>query len=186
MNTAIFGSLTDQHLLQFGKIIQLFARYELLMQQVMATVSGADPAAILLLTRGLDFSAKRTALLDLLYHGTIPLDQYDRINAFLMVPHTLTPLRNDIAHAGWISDTFSSWIQPDWILQLPPSVRPLRDASGSSGAHFIEREQDKTAYTLDGLDQIVESLATNCQDLSGYLCEIGLIRAQGEILAAHA
>jgi hypothetical protein len=88
----------------FGTIIQWFARYELLMRELMAAVASADPAAVMVLTRGLDFSDKQQALLDLLYHRAIPLDQYDRIGAYVMVPHTLTSLRNDIAHAAWISD----------------------------------------------------------------------------------
>jgi hypothetical protein len=85
--------LTERHLLLFGIIIQWFARYELLIQDVMATVVGSDLAAVILLTRDLDFSGKRRALLELLRHWTIPLNQFDRISAYLMVPHTLTPLR---------------------------------------------------------------------------------------------
>ena len=126
MNRAILGSLTERHLMLFGTIIQLFARYELLMQEIMTTVSGADPAAIMLLTHGLDFREKRRALLDLLFHWTVPVDQYDRIGAFLLVPEELTPLANDIAHSAWVSDQSSSWIQPDWILRTPASVKPPR------------------------------------------------------------
>jgi hypothetical protein len=65
--------LTEQHLLLFGAIIQWFARHELLMQDIMATVAGSDTAAIMLLTRGLDFEGKRQALLDLLRHRAVPL-----------------------------------------------------------------------------------------------------------------
>ena len=111
MNKAILGSLTERHLMLFGTIIQLFARYELLMQEVMTTISGAAPAAIILLTRNLDFRGKRQALLDLLRHWTVPVDQYDRVGAFLLVPEEMTPLRDDIAHAAWVSDQSSSWIQ---------------------------------------------------------------------------
>ena len=83
--------LKDRHLLLFGKIVQWFARYELLMQQVMATVTGSDSASVMLLTRGLDFSGKRRALFDLLRHRT------DRIDAPLsrQVPtpaHSANPL----------------------------------------------------------------------------------------------
>ena len=98
MNRAILGSLTERHLMLFGTIIQLFARYELLMQEVMTTVSGADPAAIMLLTRGLNFREKRRALLDLLFHWTVPVDQYDRIGAFLLVPDE-PPQRDRRSHS---------------------------------------------------------------------------------------
>ena len=120
--------LTEQHLLLFGTIIQWFAQYEGLMYEVMAKVAGCDSAAVMLLTRGLDFSGKRRALLDLLRHRSVPLDRYDRINDYLLVPHSLTPLRNDIAHSAWVPAATPHLVQPDWILHLPPAVRPLSSA----------------------------------------------------------
>ena len=42
MTITNLGCLSDQHLLLFGKIIQWFARYELLMQEIMAVVAGSD------------------------------------------------------------------------------------------------------------------------------------------------
>jgi hypothetical protein len=178
MNKTILGSLTERHLLLFGTIIQLFARYELLMQEVMTTVSGADPAAIMLLTRSLDFREKRRALLDLLFHWTVPVDQYDRISTFLLVPEELTPLHNDIAHAAWVSDHSSSWIQPDWILRTPASIKPLRDDPRAGGERFIERNDDKATFTLKGLEDIINSLASNFELLTEYLQEVELIRKE--------
>jgi len=176
MNKAILGSLSERHLMLFGTIVQLFAQYELLMQEVMTKVSGADPAAILLLTRRLDFGEKRRALLDLLYHWTVPVDQYDRIGAFLLVPENLAQLRHDIAHAAWIADQSSSWIQPDWILRIPPSIKPMRDDPRTGGERFIERTDDKTTYTLQGLEDIVNSLASSYELLVEYLQQVDLIR----------
>ena len=60
--------ITDQHLVLFGAIIQWFARHEVLMQEIMATVSGADATSIKLLTSGLSFTEKRVALFNLLSH----------------------------------------------------------------------------------------------------------------------
>jgi hypothetical protein len=176
MNKAILGGLTERHLMLFGTIIQLFARYELLMQEVMTTVAGADPAAIMLLTRRLDFRGKRQTLLDLLRHWTVPVDQYDRIGAFLLVPEELTPLRDDIAHAAWIADEYSSGIQPAWILRPPPSIKPLRDDPRGGGNKFIERNDDKTTYTLKGLEDMINSLAANYEQFLEYLQQIELIR----------
>jgi len=176
MNKAILGSLTERHLMLFGTIIQLFARYELLMQEVMTTISGAAPAAIILLTRNLDFRGKRQALLDLLRHWTVPVDQYDRVGAFLLVPEEMTPLRDDIAHAAWVSDQSSSWIQPDWILRTPPSIKALRDDPRAGGEKFIERTEDKATYTLKGLEDMINSLASNYEQLDEYLQQIELIR----------
>jgi len=107
--------LTERHLLLFGTIIQWFARYELLIQEIMAASAGCDSGSIIVLTRDLDFRGKRRALLGLLRHHNIPLDQYDRINAYLMVPYTLAPLRDNIAHSAWAAGPASSWIQPDWV-----------------------------------------------------------------------
>jgi len=170
MQQVDLNCLTERHLLLFGTIIQWFARYELLMQEIMAILMGADSGSVMLLTRGLDFSEKRQALFDLLRHRNIPLDRYDEINKFLMVPHTLTPLRNDIAHSGWVTGPSSDAIQPDWILRLPPSVKPLH------GPGLVEREEDKIAYSLDEFREIVDTLATNYKDFIKYLHEIGLVR----------
>jgi hypothetical protein len=162
--------LTERHLLLFGTIIQWFARYELLMQEIMATLMGADSGSVMILIRALDFSEKRQALFDLLRHRTIPLDRYDDINKFLMVPHALTTLRNDIAHSGWVTAPSSGFIQPDWVLRLPSSVRPLH------GYGLVEQEEDKTTYSLDEFNEIIETLAANHRNFVEYLQEIGLIK----------
>jgi hypothetical protein len=185
MNKAILGSLTERHLMLFGTIIQLFAQYELVMQEVMTTISGADSAAIMLLTRRLDFGEKRRALLDLLYHWTVPVDHYDRIGAFLLVPENLAGLHHDIAHAAWTADQSSSWIQPAWILRLPPSIKPLRDDARAGGERFIERNDGKATYTLGGLEDIVNSLASNYELLVEYLQQIDLIRKGPRSAAAR-
>lgn len=176
MKKSLLDCLTEQHLLLFGTIVQWFARYELLMQEVMATVAGSDSACVMILTRGLDFSGKRQALLHLLRHRMIPLDQFDRVNAFLIVPHTLTPLRNDIAHSTWISAPYPNSIQPDWILRLPPSVEPLRGNPDVPSENLVEGNGEKVAYSLDDLNEIVENLAANHARFSTYLHEVGLIR----------
>jgi len=186
MNKAILGSLTERHLMLFGTIVQLFAQYELLMQEVMTKVSGADPAAILLLTRRLNFGEKRRALLDLLYHWTVPVDQYDRIGAFLLVPENLAELRHDIGHAAWIADQSSSLIQPAWILRVPPSIKPMRDDALAGGDRFIERKDSKVTYTLKGLEDIVNSLASNYELLVEYLQQTDLIRKGPRPAAAAA
>jgi len=167
--------LTDRHLLLFGTIIHWFARYELLMQNMMAAVARTDAASVMLLTRGLDFSGKLRALLDLLRHKTIPLDQFDRISELLMIPHTLTLLRNDIAHSGWIPHKIGNWIQPDWILHFPPSVKPLRADLNVPTPTFTELDQDKVGYSVDELSEVASRLAATYAQLSDYVREIHLI-----------
>ncbi len=169
MTNALQNYLTEQHLLLFGTIVQWFARYELLMEEIMATVTGAESSSIVLLTRGLAFEGKRRTLFDLLRHRKVPLDQYDMVERYLMIPHTLTPLRNDIVHSTWVAGPASNSIQPEWILRLPPSVRPLH------GEVFVERGEDRMAYSLDDLGEAVERLAANYELFLDYLREAGLV-----------
>ena len=89
--------------------------------------------------------------------------------AYLMVPHTFTPLRDDIAHSTWVPGPSSNSIQPDWILRLPPGIRPLR------GEGLIEREEDKVTYGLEELSEIAGTLAANYELFFDYLKEIGLV-----------
>ena len=174
MKNATLDCLTPRHLQLFGTIVQWFARYELLMQDVMAAVAGSDSAAIMLLTRRLDFAAKRQVLLDLLRHRPVPMDQFDRIRGHLVIPHNLTPLRNNIAHSAWKPGLSATGVQPNWILRIPPSVKPSWGDSAASGI-YVEDDEDRIEYTLDDLAQIVESLAGNYALFLAYLREVDLL-----------
>ena len=174
MKNVTLECLTARHLQLFGAIVQWFARYELLMQDVMATVAGSDAAAVMLLTRRLDFAAKRRALLDLLRHRPVPLDQFDRIRGHLIIPDNLTPLRNYIAHSAWKPGASATGVQPNWILRIPPSVKPSLGDSAASG-FYVEDNEDRIEYTLNDLDQIVENLAENYALFLAYLREVDLI-----------
>jgi hypothetical protein len=171
--------LTDRHLLLFGTIIHWFARYELLMQAVIANVAGSDLAAVMLVTRDLDFSKKHSVVLDLLRHRAIPIDQLDRVGHYLTIPRTRARLRNDIAHSTWILSESPHLIQPEWIFKLPPRIKPVRDDSDVPGEHYIERNEDQLAYSLDDLEEIVAALAENHRRFSEYLLEVGLIHRSG-------
>ena len=169
MKQVDLGCLTEHHLQLFGAIIQWFARYEWLMQELIATVAGSDSGSVMLLMRSLDFSGKRQALFDLLRHRGVPLDRYDRINAYLMVPYTFTPLRDEIAHSTWIPARSPASIQPDWILRVPPSIRPFR------GDGLVKREDDKVNYSVQELSETVDTLAANYELFFAYVKEIGLV-----------
>lgn len=172
--------LSERHLLLFGSIIHWFARYERLMLEIAASVAGSDYAAMLLLTRGLDFEGKRQSLLDLLRHREIPLDHYDRIYGFLGVPQASMQLRNDIAHSTWISVPYSGWIQPEWVLHPPPRVKPRRTDPGASADKFVETEEDKIGYSIGDLEEAAANLAANHANFADYLREIRLIPAAAE------
>ena len=177
MKHAAMDSLSPRHLQLFGAVVQWFAHYELLMQDIMATVAGSDAAAIMVLTRRLDFASRRRALLDLLRHRSAPMDQFDAIRGYLAIPHSLTPLRNNIAHAAWKPGVTPSGIQPNWILRVPPSVKPSRGDPATAGL-YVEDDDDRIEYTLDDLVQVVESLAGNYALFQAYLNEVNLVRAR--------
>ncbi len=121
----------------------------------MATVAGCDAAAVMLLTRRLDFATKRQILLDLLRHRPVPLDQFDRIRGYLVIPDNLTPLRDNITHSAWKPGATATGVQPNWILRIPPSVKPARGAPATAGA-YVEDDEDRIEYTLDDLVLVVE------------------------------
>lgn len=177
MKNATADCLTPQHLQLFGAIMQWFAHYELLMLDVMATLAGSDAAAVMLLTRRLDLAGKRRALLDLLRHRPVPLDQFDRIRGYLAIPETLSRLRNDIVHSAWKPGESATGVQPNWILRIPPSVKPSRGDRLESGA-YVEDDEDRIEYTLDDLAQIVETLAGNFALFQAYLREVDLVRGR--------
>jgi hypothetical protein len=56
----------------------------------------------------------------------------------------LTPLRDDIAHTTWSANVSLSWIQPDWILQPAPSIKPLREEICMRHEKFIEMTSSKS------------------------------------------
>jgi len=166
--------LTERHLTLFGAIVQWFASYEALMQEIMADVVGADVACIRLLTSGLNFGEKRAALHNLLRHRAIPLHQCERVQTFLRVPDTHSSLLHDILHSTWTPGKSSGSVQPDWILGLPPAVKPVHAEPDAIPGNFIERYEDRVSYTLDALAETVEVLAENHARFSAYLAEIRL------------
>jgi len=167
--------LTEQHLILFGKIIQWFARHEVLIEEIMATVSGADATSIKLLTSGLCFTEKRDALFNLLRHRAVPLDQIDQIQSYLEVLHTFTPLRDDITHSVWIEGKPQNSIWPAWLKAGPrTAIKPLHDL-GDDTKDFIEDDEDKVTYTLDNLKETVGTLEMNYVEFQEFTAGIGLI-----------
>lgn len=178
MTKAAPGYVTEQHLLLFGTIMQCFARYEVLMQEIMATVSSADATSIKLLTTSLSFAEKRDALFKLLCHRAVPLDQIDQIRSYLRIPSTFMPLRDDIAHSVWTDGIPQGSIWPTWLSHsAPTAVKPLHDIGGHAKA-FVEDDADKTTYTLDDLKEISHRLAVNHSGLEAYAAGVGLARSQ--------
>jgi hypothetical protein len=175
MSEKIMGCLTDQHLIHFGTIIQCFVRHEVLVQEIMAAVSGADVTSIKLLTGALSFTEKREALLNLLRHRAVPIDRFEHIRNYLQMPRTYTTLRNDIAHSTWTEGLPQNSISPIWLTHGPmQAVKPVHDI-GKGAKEYIEDQEDKTTYTLDDLREIGENLALNYIGFRDYIARVDLM-----------
>ena len=175
MSTVMPGCRTEKHLTLFGTIVQWFAHYELLMQEITATVIGSDAASIILLTRGLGFRDKYQALLNLLRHRRIPLDQFDAVRRFLEAPQTLSTLCDDIKHSVWVAGPSLNSIQPDWILRSPPMIKPMHMAPDTRSEDFMENADDRAEYSLSNLAEVAETLRENYEAFSEYVRKVGLI-----------
>lgn len=167
--------LTARHLQLFGAIVQWFARHELLMHEIMAVVSGADTASVMLLTQGLDFRGKRHALLDLLRHRAVPMSRFDAIAGYLLVANSHAGLRDDIVHHAWEPAHTSSTVQPDWVIGRTREVRPVRDDPAKPSAGFIMSAREKMSYSLDDLTEIAATLAANHAAFLTWSREAGLL-----------
>jgi len=119
--------------------------------------------------------AIRQALLRLLRHRRVPLDRFDVVRAYLRVPHALSGLCDDIVHSAWVAGPSPNSIQPDWILQRPPTIKPMHKAADTRPEDFKEDEDDRVEYTLDELAEIAETLRENPESLFNYAREVGLI-----------
>jgi len=175
MNTATSGSLTERHLTLFGAIVHSYARYELLMQRIMARAIGADGSAVILLTRTMTFTQKRDALLALLRHRRVPLDQVDAIRDCLKLPSRMRTLCDDIRHSDWTAGASKDSIQPAWIFNRPTTIKALHRTPDTNSADFMEDDDDRTEYTLDELAVIAENLAENYAAFHDFVSETHLI-----------
>lgn len=167
--------LTERHLMLFGTIVHWFARYEVLMQQIIATVIGSRSADVMLLTKHLTLGEKRIALLDLLRHQVIPLDQFDAVYKYLMIPETFSLLVSDIKHSAWVTGRSSSSIQPDWILRPKPTVKPVHDGVDGRSDGVLEDYQDRVEYTLEQLAETAKTLGENYHRFFAYCRSVGLL-----------
>lgn len=175
MPQAKANGIDERHLALFGAIVQKFAAHELLIARVAAHVMGTQTAAVALLTRALAFEEKRKALLDLLRHLDVPLDRYDCVNGFLSYLLPFVRLRYDIVHSVWTAASSPEAIQPDWILNPPPRIRPVHALADRLPGDFIEDEEEKLAYSLAELREIADGLEQNLEKFAGYLLDEGLI-----------
>ncbi|ALS64318.1 hypothetical protein EGJ54_01535 [Pandoraea apista] len=177
MPTPHDSCLTERHLILFAKIVRSLAGYERLIDDAAITLSKADPTCFSLLTRGNDFRARRTMLLDVLRQVDYPMDRYDRISAQLLIPYTYSMLLHDIVHSEWTRHVPSNGIQPAWIFRCAPSVLPVRDWSDTGVEDPLPRSADEYSYTLEQLETVADTLSEGRRDFAAYLLAAGLLCA---------
>jgi len=167
--------ITERHLIFFGAIIQSFACHEVLVQEIMATVSGADATSIKLLISALDFTEKRDVLFNLLRHRAVPRDHIDQLQSYFEVLRTFTQLRNDIAHSVWVEGKPDNLIWPVWLTHGPlTAVKAMHDID-EHARDFVEDDTYRVGYSVDDLKEIAERLELNYASAREYAAEVGLI-----------
>ncbi|HZU91152.1 MAG TPA: hypothetical protein VE993_18005, partial [Stellaceae bacterium] len=107
--------------------------------------------------------------LNILRYRKVEIGQYDRICEYLRVPHGLSALRDNIVHSTWTASREPNLVQPDWVLDLPPSVQP---SLGGTDAELIEGAEDKVGYTLDDLAEAARTLGANYAAFADYAREL--------------
>jgi len=125
INTVIPGFLAERHFAVFGKIVQLFAHIELLMQEIIAAVIGLDSATVIALTERLDFSEKQEALITVLIDRRVPVDHINGVRVWLELLTKLHNLSDEIQYSAWVAGPSSNSIQPDCVGLRPPTYKPI-------------------------------------------------------------
>jgi len=179
MQTETATCLTGRHLTLFGALVQAYARHEVLIEEIIAKISGADATSIKLLTCGLSFTQKHDAFFNLLRHRAMPRRDIDQIGKFLEVLQTHALLRNDIAHSTWIAGDPRTLILPAWLSKGPKAaVKPDHDI-GRSGSGFREIYEDSVTYTVGDLEEIVMLLDANFENFRDFARERDLVPQLG-------
>lgn len=157
---------SDEHLRAFGHIVHIFARFELVIQVVLASIAGGNLTLMQMVTSGLGYSGKRDALLSVLQHCSYEDDRVSRLRGFLDEIHQWSPLRNAIAHHNWKAGIRPGSIKPIYIA--------VRGGAGKvKGVAPEERE-----YTAGELMDIATGLGEVYNRLTDYLDAIGFIPAR--------
>lgn len=174
MHVQFENCLTERHFLLFGRIIQSYARHEALMEEIMASVSGADATSVKLMTAHMPFGWKRAVMLNLLRHRGVFGGLTDDLLAFFEPLHDLSRLRDDIAHSSWAQTDPVTAIRPSWLNKGPKSaLKPTHDIGGNGKTYFEDVEEEAT-YSLDDLSAIADRLDENEKALRRHLAETDL------------
>jgi hypothetical protein len=154
-------TLTREHLLACGAIIQMFARHERLLDLIMVTLVEGN-SLVMVMTSGLSYRAKHDAVKAVLKAARSARQHVERINGFIGEIDQYSGLRNHMAHSIW---TLGS---------RPGSVKPVSVTRGGK-TKWLGFGPDERDYTLEQLNQIVDTLNERVGEFQRFLLEVGII-----------
>jgi hypothetical protein len=152
----------------FGAVVQCFARVELLMQAMMAALTGADLDAVMLMTSSLSYSARRDALLSLVDGVDMAEARRDGLKARLGRIQRDGKLRNWIAHSTWKPGT------------RPGSIKPFQVQSRGGKMTALGFDEAERDWTTAELIEIADDLGRAYNELAEYLHSEGFMDAMLE------
>ena len=162
--------VTEQQLGTFGAIVHFFGRHEMLMQVTMAALMHTEFGAVVALTSGMGYAAKRDGLLALLEFVPPDKEHDEKLRWFVGNLHQHARLRNHIAHCGWSSGA------------KPNSIKPLSVSTRGATVKVLGMSDQDDEYTLADLERIAHALAANYNRWHDFLVESGLFeRVEGKL-----
>lgn len=154
--------VTSDHAMQFGFIINIFAKIETQMEIAVAGMLNTDFATAIILMGDTHYRQKQTTLRNL--NQTIGIDGY--VNAGLIEIlddlQKLSLLRNRIAHSVWTVGRRPGSLKPMQLILRGKKPKPL-------GHHHNEK-----AYTVEDLRASANSLEDISRRFTALLSETGL------------
>lgn len=158
--------LTDAHYLAFGKIVQLFARFERFVEICLTTAIRSEYVATVVAISGLGYAAKCDALRSVLLLPGAPLSaDQSIITAMVNDFNAFSALRNSIAHHTWRSGNKAG------------TIKPMSASSRGGKPRLRGTRSEEDEYTIDELLEVVAALEFIYAAFTGFLVSRGLLDA---------
>lgn len=157
-----YSAIMPEHAMQFGFIINIFAKIELQMQIAAAGILDTDLGTALILMSDTHYRQKQTTLRNL--YATLGIDGYPnpKLIEILDAVGKLSKLRNHIAHSTWTAGRKPGSIKPMGIM--------LRGGIPKPYGH----EENEKNYTVEDLVASARRLEAISRQFDKFLSETGL------------
>jgi hypothetical protein len=155
--------LTHDHLQAFGGIVQLFARFERLVEIAVSAILGTKYGLTAISMASLGYNAKCDVLLSLV--ATVIMDQKhkDAISTHVKDFNAFSGLRNNIAHHVWREGTKSD------------TIKPLSVKSQGGKGKVTGFKDDEPEYTVAELFKIGNTLIAIHDSFRDFLLATGFM-----------